>query len=161
MYIDSQESLQKLCDKLLQVNKIFFDTEFIRERTFYPDLCLLQICADGELFAIDPLQTNVQPLLEQLVSRETLLILPSGRQDLEILFNATGRLPKNVFDTQIAATVCGFGEQVGYQQLVERLTGHNIDKSQRFTDWSSDLFLRSKLTMRSRMSNIFPRFMKN
>jgi ribonuclease D len=136
MYIDTQESLQKLCDKLSSADKIFFDTEFIRERTFYPNLCLVQIGVDNELYAVDPLQVNVQPLLELLVSCETLLVLHSGRQDLEILYNATGKLPRNVFDTQIAATVCGFGEQVGYQQLVGRLAGQDIDKSQRFTDWS-------------------------
>lgn len=136
MYIDNPESLQKLCERLSAAKVIFFDTEFIRERTFYPNLCLLQIGVDNELFAVDPLKVDAQPLLELLVSCETLVVLHSGRQDLEILFNATGKLPKNVFDTQIAATVCGFGEQVGYQQLVSKLTGNEIDKSQRFTDWS-------------------------
>ena len=115
---------------------IFFDTEFMREKTFYPKLCLLQIGFDGKNYAIDPLVISVQPLLEQIVSRETLLVFHSGRQDLEILFNATGKLPQNIMDTQIAATVCGFGEQVSYAELVSRLTGHTIDKSQRFTDWS-------------------------
>lgn len=136
MYIETNESLQKLCDELEQATVIFFDTEFMREKTFYPKLCLLQIGFNGMNYAVDPLVINVQPLLEQLVSRETLLVFHSGRQDLEILFNATGKLPKNILDTQIAATVCGFGEQVSYAELVNRLTGNVIDKSQRFTDWS-------------------------
>lgn len=137
MYIDNPESLQKLCEKLEKVDRIFFDTEFMREKTFFPKLCLLQLGFDGEEYAVDPLATDIQPLLEHLVSRETLLVFHSGRQDLEILFNATGKLPRNVFDTQIAAMVCGFGEQVSYAELVGKLTGNSIDKSQRFTDWSA------------------------
>jgi len=136
MYIDNYESLQKLCDDLTHAKVIFFDTEFMREKTFYPKLCLLQLGFDGNNYAVDPITINVQPLLEQLVSCETLLVFHSGRQDLEILFNATGKLPKNILDTQIAATVCGFGEQVSYAELVNKLTGQVIDKSQRFTDWS-------------------------
>lgn len=136
MYIDNPQSLQKLCDELESAEVIYFDTEFMREKTFFPKLCLLQLGFDGVDYAVDPLATDIQPLLERLVSRETLLVFHSGRQDLEILFNATGKLPPNVFDTQIAAMVCGFGEQVSYAELVGKLTGNVIDKSQRFTDWS-------------------------
>lgn len=136
MYIDNPESLQKLCDELDGAAEIFFDTEFIRERTFYPQLCLVQIGFGGRNFAVDPIKIDISPLLEQIVSRETLLIFHSGKQDLEILFNATGKLPKNVFDTQIAAMVCSFGEQVSYQNLVQALVGADIDKAQRFTDWA-------------------------
>ncbi len=136
MYIDNPDSLQKLCEQLEKVDIAFFDTEFMREKTYFPKLCLLQLRVDDVDYAIDPLAVDVQPLLEQIVSRETLLVFHSGRQDLEILFNATGGLPRNVFDTQIAATVCGFGEQVSYAELVSKLTGNLIDKSQRFTDWS-------------------------
>lgn len=137
MYIDNLESLQKLCDDMLAAKVIFFDTEFMRERTFYPKLCLLQLRVNDVDYAIDPLVIDVQPMLEQIVSRETLLVFHSGRQDLEILFNATGKLPQNVFDTQIAAMVCGFGEQVSYAELVGKLASGHIDKSQRFTDWSA------------------------
>lgn len=137
MYIDNSESLQKLCDELEGAEAIYFDTEFMREKTFFPKLCLLQIGFGGANYAVDPLAIDVQPLLEQLVSRETLLVFHSGRQDLEILFNVTGKLPQNVFDTQIAAMVCGFGEQVSYAELVGKLAGGSIDKSQRFTDWSA------------------------
>lgn len=148
MYIDNNDDLQKLCSELDGAKEIFFDTEFMRERTYYPKLCLIQIGYisktpsqeegdGGGNYAIDPLAgMDLTPLLEKLVSRETLLIFHSGRQDLEIIFNEIGKLPENIFDTQIAAMVCGFGEQVSYAQLVDKFAGEKIDKSQRFTDWS-------------------------
>ncbi len=136
MYIDTDEKLQKLCKTLDKAKIIYFDTEFMRERTFYPVLCLIQLSDGKDCYAVDPLAgLDLKPLLKILTGKKT-LVFHSGTQDLEILYNLTGRLPKNIFDTQIAAMVCGFGEQVGYQELVRAIVGAEIDKSHRFTDWS-------------------------
>ena len=136
MYIDSNEKLQKLCSKLKKAKYICLDTEFMRERSFYPELCLIQINIDGESIAVDPMVgLDLKPLLKILTGSK-LIVLHSGRQDLEILYNLTGKLPKKIFDTQIAAMVCGFGEQVGYRELVRQIAGADVDKSERYTDWS-------------------------
>jgi ribonuclease D len=136
MYIDSNEKLQKLCSKLKKAKYICLDTEFMRERSFYPELCLIQINIDGESCAVDPMVgLDLKPLLKILTGSK-LVVLHSGRQDLEILYNLTGKLPKKIFDTQIAAMVCGFGEQVGYRELVRQIAGADVDKSERYTDWS-------------------------
>lgn len=135
MYIDTPEKLQKLCEEVKTANIIGFDTEFMRERTFFPILCLIQLNIEGKAYAIDPIKTDVKELLELLI-KAPLLVFHSGRQDLEIIFNITGKLPKNIFDTQIAAMVCGFGEQVSYQQLVQNVLNKRVDKTERYTDWS-------------------------
>lgn len=141
MYIDTPPDLQTLCTELKKAKIIFFDTEFMREKTYYPKLCLIQLGYEFEgalkFVAVDPLaKLDLQPLLKFLTSATKLLVFHSGSQDLEILYNLTKKLPKKVFDTQIAAMVCGFGEQVSFAQLVEKLTKQKVDKSQRFTDWS-------------------------
>ncbi len=139
-YIDSQGQLEDLCGLLINADYICVDTEFLRERSFFPQLCLIQLGfgapADLKTYAVDPLaKLDLKPLLKILIS-DKLLIFHSGKQDLEIIYNLTGELPKNIFDTQIAAMVCGFGEQVSYQELVREFCKAEIDKSQRFTDWS-------------------------
>jgi len=146
MYIDSDEELQKLCAGLRKAKVIYFDTEFMRERSFYPKLCLIQVGYGKHQAAIDPLaKLDLKPLLKILTSATKLLVFHSGRQDLEIIYNLTGKLPKNIFDTQLAAMVCGFGEQVSYMQLVEQICGEKIDKSQRFTDWSKRPLLKKQI----------------
>lgn len=152
-YVDTQYELNKLCGLLIDADYICVDTEFLRERTFFPQLCLIQLGVpefqssgvkeknDSETqklrnFAIDPLAgLDLSPLLK-ILTGDQLLILHSGKQDLEIIYNLANALPKNVFDTQIAAMVCGFGEQVSYVELVREFCGAAIDKSQRYTDWS-------------------------
>ena len=151
-YVDSQEQLESLCNELGAADYICLDTEFMRERTFYPQLCLIQLAVPGSqfadsekprtanseprTFAVDPLANlDLKPLLEILTDAK-LIIIHSGRQDFEILYNLTGKLPKTVFDCQIAAMVCGFGEQVSYQELVRQFCNTDIDKSQRYTDWA-------------------------
>ena len=136
MYIDTTEKLQKLCEAVKKTKVIGFDTEFMRERTFFPILCLIQLNIEGKAYAIDPLKVDVKELLEILV-KAPMLVFHSGRQDLEIIYNLIGKLPKNIFDTQIAAMVCGFGEQVSYQQLVQNMLGQRIDKTERYTDWAA------------------------
>lgn len=145
MYIDTDANLQTLCDELKKAKTIFFDTEFMREKTYYPKLCLIQIgyefTKDGKtedkFVAVDPLaKLDLEPLMKLLTSATRTLVFHSGSQDLEILYNESKKLPKQIFDTQIAAMVCGFGEQVSFAQLVEKLTEQKVDKSQRFTDWT-------------------------
>lgn len=139
MIITKQKDLDALCQKLSQKPFITFDTEFLREKTYYPRLCLIQL-GDPEknAAAIDPLADNLdlEPLFDLLQNEMVLKVFHAGRQDLEILFNLTGRLPKPFFDTQVAAMVCGYGDQVGYEALVRDIAKVQIDKSSQFTDWS-------------------------
>ena len=139
-YLDTQDDLNKLCGLLIDADYICVDTEFLRERTFFPQLCLVQLGIPKkgtiDTYAVDPLGKLDLKLLFEILTSDKLLIFHSGKQDLEIIYNLTGKLPSNVFDTQIAAMVCGFGEQVSYQELVREFCGTEIDKSQRYTDWS-------------------------
>ena len=114
------------------------DTEFMRETTYWARLCLVQVGGPDEAMCIDPLAPgiNLKPLYDLLADKSMLKVFHAGRQDLEIFFTAMGEVPAPVFDTQIAAMVCGFGDQVGYEALVAKLANANLDKSQRFTDWS-------------------------
>ena len=114
------------------------DTEFLREKTYYPQLCLIQIAGNGIHFAIDPLIEGLDlSRLWDLLADETIIkIFHAGRQDIEIFYHLTGAVPQNIFDSQIAAMVCGLGDQVGYDKLVQHFLNVTIDKSSRFTDWS-------------------------
>ena len=114
------------------------DTEFIRETTYFAKLCLIQIATKKISFIIDPLSNNInlEPLWEILNKNQIIKVMHSGRQDMEIFYNATGRLPSPVYDTQVAAMVCGFGDQVSYENLVNNLLDIKIDKSSRVSDWS-------------------------
>ncbi len=131
-------ALAAFCDRLKGADFITVDTEFMRETTYWAKLCLVQVAGPDEAYCIDPLapNMNLKPLYDLLADRAVLKVFHAGRQDLEIFFNATGEVPAPVFDTQIAAMVCGFGDQIGYEALVSKLAGANLDKSQRFTDWS-------------------------
>jgi ribonuclease D len=131
--------LEAFCRRLARVDVIAVDTEFMRERTYWPKLCLVQVAGNGEAAAIDPLAPNIDlaPLFELLKAPHILKAFHAARQDLEIFYRLMGgKLPKPVFDTQIAAMVCGFGDQVSYETLVGKLAKARIDKSSRFTDWS-------------------------
>jgi len=114
------------------------DTEFIRERTYWPRLCLIQIAGAKEAVAIDPLAEGIdlESFYELMQDKEILKVFHACRQDLEIFLHESGKLPQPLFDTQIAAMVCGFGEQVGYEMLVGALCRKQVDKSSRFTDWA-------------------------
>lgn len=117
--------------------RLAIDTEFMRERTYFPQLCLVQVASDSDCYLVDPLAgLDLAPLLAVLCDRTKPKILHAARQDLEALLNAGGRVPGPVFDTQVAAALLGLPPQVGYADLVARQLGHSIDKGQTRTDWS-------------------------
>ncbi|HWP94705.1 MAG TPA: ribonuclease D [Gammaproteobacteria bacterium] len=136
-YIDTPGALIDLCERLHGCERLALDTEFIRERTYYPQLCLVQLATAGEIAIVDPLAlSDLRPLLDLLCDTSVLKILHAARQDLEIFHLLTGEVPAPVFDTQIAASLCGFGDQIGYAALVDRLLGITLDKGQTRTDWT-------------------------
>lgn len=137
--ITEAAELAAFCRRLSGAEMIAIDTEFMRERTYWPKLCLVQVAGPEEAAAIDPLAGDIDlaPLFALLRSPETLKVFHAARQDLEIFHRLMGgELPHPVFDTQVAAMVCGFGDQVSYETLVGKLAKARIDKSSRFTDWS-------------------------
>ena len=136
--IADSTSLTKFCDRLIKSSYITVDTEFMRDQTYWPRLCLVQIADEHEAAAIDTLAKGIDitPLLNLLTNPRILKIFHAARQDLEIFYRLMGRLPSPIFDTQVAAMVCGFGDSAGYDTLVRKLTDETIDKSSRFTDWA-------------------------
>ncbi len=137
--ISDTATLANLCTRLADADFVCVDTEFMRESTFFPELCLIQIADGEEAAAIDPMapRLDLAPLLELLVANDNVLkVFHAGGQDLEIIYNLTGKTPFPLFDTQIAAMALGQGEQVGYSNLVDSFLGIQIDKGARFTDWS-------------------------
>jgi ribonuclease D len=137
--ITDNDTLLAMCERLARSDFVAVDTEFMRENTYWPDLCLVQIANQEEAAAIDPKAEGIDltPLLNLLVNNEDVLkVFHAGGQDLEIIFNLTGGTPHPLFDTQIAAMALGLGEQVGYSNLVESLLGKALDKGARFTDWA-------------------------
>ena len=135
--IDTDEKLEKFCNILEKQSFITVDSEFIREHCYYPKLCLLQVAYEGDCAVIDPLaHVDLSPFFDILQNPDIVKVFHSGRQDIEIFYNLTGKTPKNVFDTQIAAMVCGFSENIGYGNLVHDIVHIDLDKSQRLTDWS-------------------------
>lgn len=137
--ITEATELQAFCNRLAHVDAISVDTEFMRERTYWPKLCLVQVAGGSEAAAIDPLAPGMDlaPLCALLDAPHILKVFHAARQDLEIFHRLMGCvLPKPVFDTQVAAMVCGFGDQVSYETLVGKLAKARVDKSSRFTDWS-------------------------
>jgi ribonuclease D len=137
--ITDSESLKSLCERLSTSPFIAVDTEFMRENSYWPELCLIQIGNEEEAAAIDPKAPNLDlsPMLDLLTDNQDVLkVFHAGGQDIEIIYNLTGKTPHPLFDTQIAAMALGLGEQVGYQNLVESLLGKSLDKGARFTDWA-------------------------
>ncbi|MEB4593530.1 ribonuclease D [Candidatus Thiothrix sp. Deng01] len=136
-YIDNNQKLADLLARLDHAPWVTLDTEFIREKTYYPRLCLIQIGSADVLACIDPLQIDdLQPFLDWLDEPHRLKVLHAAWQDLEIFHHLSGKVPTPVFDTQIAAAVLGMGDQLGYARLVEHLLGVQLDKSQSRTDWA-------------------------
>ena len=137
--ITTSGPLAELCARLAQANFITVDTEFMRENTFWPELCLIQIADTEEAAAIDPLAPGIDmtPLYDLLTQNEDVLkVFHAGGQDVEIIYNFTGRTPHPIFDTQIAMMAVSQSEQIGYSNLVESWLGTVVDKGARFTDWS-------------------------
>lgn len=140
--IKTTSELSQFCDYAYNFDYITVDTEFLRERTYYPKLCLIQLAIPGDqensAVLIDPLERNLDlsPLYKIFLDPDIVKVFHAARQDLEIFFHDKDIIPSPLFDTQLAAMVCGFGEQVGYETLVRSICKVNLDKSSRFTDWS-------------------------
>ena len=136
--ITETEALDRFCAAQRSADFIAVDTEFLRDQTYWPKLCLVQIAGPDDVAAIDPLAPGIDLSALYAMMQETALlkVFHAGRQDLEIFFHATGKVPTPIFDTQVAAMVCGFGESASYESLVAKLAGAPLDKASRFTDWS-------------------------
>ena len=137
--INDSATLSALCKRLSTAKFVAIDTEFMRENTFWPELCLIQVADENEAAAIDPLAPGIdlKPLLDLMTDNEDVLkVFHAGGQDIEIVHNLTGKTPHPLFDTQIAAMALGQGEQVGYSNLVDQWLGIPLDKGARFTDWA-------------------------
>lgn len=137
--VANQTELNALCAELAAGPYFTIDTEFLRDKTYYPQLCLIQVASpEGEPKAIDPLMEDIDlaPLFNLMSDEKILKVFHAARQDLEIFFNLMGKVPHPIFDTQVAAMVCGFGESVGYYALVAEICGVHLDKGAQFTDWS-------------------------
>ena len=136
--ITDTKALAQFCDFVSSADFVTIDTEFMRERTYWSKLCLVQLAGPDEAAIIDPLAEGIDltPLITLLSDPSILKVFHAARQDIEIFHHMTGVVPTPVFDTQIAAMVCGFGDSVGYETLVSKLVKVRIDKSMRFTDWS-------------------------
>ena len=137
--ITSTDVLAAFCARASEYDYVTVDTEFLRETTYWPRLCLLQVATDDEAVLVDPLADglSLSPFLALLANAEVRKVFHAARQDIEIFVKLTGKVPENIFDTQIAASVCGFGDSVSYDNLVRSVTGVELDKSSRFTDWSA------------------------
>jgi ribonuclease D len=135
--ITKQEELETVIAALAKSEFVTVDTEFIRETTFWPELCLIQMAAPGVTALIDPLAPgiNLAPIFTLMADEKIVKVFHAARQDIEIIFHLGGLIPHPVFDTQVAAMVCGFGDSVSYDQLVQKITGKQLDKTSRFTDW--------------------------
>lgn len=137
LYIDDEKSLATFCETIRHENVLALDTEFIREKSYYPQLCLLQIAAGDHIACIDPLTiASLDPLLEIIYDINKVKLFHAARQDLEIFFQLRGSIPKPVFDTQVAATLLGFNDQCGYAVLINKILGIPLEKDQARTDWS-------------------------
>jgi ribonuclease D len=136
--IETTADLAAACKELAKSDFITVDTEFLRETTFWPELCLIQMASPTTEVLVDPLAKGIDlaPFFELMGNPAVLKVFHAARQDIEIIFNRGNLIPHPIFDTQVAAMVCGFGDSVSYDQLVGRIKNVHIDKSSRFTDWS-------------------------
>ena len=136
--ITTSEELEAACLRMARHPFVTVDTEFLRETTFWPILCVVQLATDEEALAIDALADglDLEPLLGLMADERVVKVFHAARQDLEIFWKLSGVLPTPLFDTQVAAMVCGYGDQVSYSELVHSVCRVAIDKSSRFTDWA-------------------------
>ena len=136
--IDTTAALEEACRLLAQSDFITIDTEFLRETTFWPELCLIQMASPEHEYIVDPMAKglNLKPFFELMANSAVVKVFHAARQDIEIIFHLGDLIPHPIFDTQVAAMVCGFGDSVSYDQLVQKVKNVHIDKTSRFTDWS-------------------------
>lgn len=165
--ITTTEALSDLCGRLAKSDFVAVDTEFMRENTYWPELCLVQIANTEEAAAIDPMADGIDltPLLDLMCENEDVLkVFHAGGQDVEIIVNLTGKTPHPIFDTQIAMMAISQSEQIGYANLVETWMGLTIDKGARFTDWSrrplTDRQIEYAIGDVTHLATIFPRILK-
>jgi len=146
--IVSTDALAAFCERAAQFEFVTVDTEFLRETTYWPRLCLIQVATDDEAVLIDPLASDIRlaPFFELLANSNVTKVFHAARQDIEIFVKLTGAVPHNIFDTQIAASVCGFGDSASYDSLVRSICKVELDKSSRFTDWSARPLSEKQLT---------------
>jgi ribonuclease D len=164
--ITTTDALADLCERLSKSEFVTVDTEFMRENTYWPELCLVQIANEEEAAAVDPLADGIdlQPLLDLLTDNEDVLkVFHAGGQDVEIVVNLTGKTPHPIFDTQIAMMAISQSEQIGYANLVESWLGITVDKGARFTDWSrrplTDRQIEYAIGDVTHLSEIFPKML--
>lgn len=136
--ITNTKALEDACAKMRYAKFVTVDTEFLRETTYWPKLCLIQMAVPGYDVIVDPLSDHIdlKPFFNLMANENIVKVFHAARQDVEICFNLASIIPAPLFDTQVAAMVCGFGDSISYDQLVYKITGNRIDKSSRFTDWS-------------------------
>ncbi len=146
--IATTEELADVCRRLAQHPFVTVDTEFLRETTFWPKLCVLQLASDEDAVVVDALAPGIDltPFLTLMDDPNVVKVFHAARQDLEIVWKMAGRLPAPLFDTQVAAMVCGFGDQVSYSELAQSLCRVSIDKSSRFTDWARRPLSQAQIT---------------
>jgi ribonuclease D len=164
--ITTSEALAELCARFATANFVTVDTEFMRENTYWPELCLIQVADTEEAAAIDPQAPSIDmtPLYKLLTDNEDVLkVFHAGGQDVEIVYNLTGRTPHPIFDTQIATMAISQSEQIGYSNLVESWLGIDVDKGARFTDWSrrplTDRQIEYAIGDVTHLSKIFPKIL--
>ncbi|MDZ7823679.1 MAG: ribonuclease D [Ahrensia sp.] len=136
--ITDTAALAAVCARFATHDYVTVDTEFVRETTFWPVLCLVQVASDAEAVLIDPMADGIDltPLFDLMSNTSVVKVFHAARQDVEIFYKLSGKVPEPMFDSQVAAMVCGFGDSIAYDQLVKRISGGNIDKSLRFTNWA-------------------------
>lgn len=136
--IQTTDLLKEVCQRFATHPFMTVDTEFIREKTYYPELCLIQIASPQEAWCVDALSRDLDlsPLFQLFQNPHVMKVFHAARQDIEIFYMLTHQIPTPLFDTQVAAMVCGYTDMVGYQQLVHDCLGIHLDKGQRYTDWS-------------------------
>ncbi|OYX88045.1 MAG: ribonuclease D, partial [Xanthobacter sp. 35-67-6] len=146
--ITSTEALAAACDRLSRHDFVTVDTEFLRETTFWPKLCLIQAASPEEAIVVDALAPDLDlaPFFRLMADERVTKVFHAARQDIEIVWHQAGLIPHPVFDTQVAAMVLGYGDSISYDQLVQRICGHALDKSSRFTDWSRRPLSQAQLT---------------
>lgn len=136
--ITTTDALNTLCEKLAQAEYVTVDTEFIREKTYYPRLCLVQLAGPNDEAAVDPLAQGIDlsALFDLLANPKIIKVFHAAKQDVEIFLQLAGKIPSPLYDTQVAAMVCGYGEQIGYEALVNTILNEQLDKASRYTDWA-------------------------
>jgi ribonuclease D len=146
--ITTTEELAAVCQRMAQHPFVTIDTEFLRETTYYPLLCVAQMATTDEAVVIDALAPGIDlaPFYALMADERVMKVFHAARQDIEIVWHQAKLIPKPIFDTQVAAMVLGYGDSISYDQLVQRITGDQLDKSNRFTDWSRRPLTPAQLT---------------